>query len=283
MATDEITTGSYFRLKYLPMYFICFCGVISHVLLLIAFIKDPLKCFRNSATYLVANLAVSDLTISLCGPFVSAFVHWSLNIIWQVALGGSVLTIVSIAADRYLMVAFPFKHHVLMNGRKILIWITLIWIISCATPINILLHPRSSVYIVNSINLCVGMTLMVGAVLLYVLTYLSLRKQARNLAAHMNQESGSNRSLEIRQLREKRFLNTILWIACIQITGIVPCSILYEILMAKRIYFQRPLLIDILWCSLLVLYYSTFAINPLLYFLRLPNYRKTFFVLYRKS
>jgi hypothetical protein len=270
-------------LKYLPMYFICFCGVISHVLLLIAFIKDPLNCFRNSATYLVANLAVSDLTISLCGPFVSALVHWTLNIIWQVALGGSVLTIVSIAADRYLMVAFPFKHHVLMNGRKILIWITLIWIISCATPINILLHPRSSVYIVNSINLCVGMTLMVGAVLLYVLTYLSLRKQARNLAAHMNQESGSNRSLEIRQLKEKRFLNTILWIACIQITGIVPCSILYEILMAKRIYFQRPLLIDILWCSLLVLYYSTFAINPLLYFLRLPNYRKTFFVLYRKS
>jgi hypothetical protein len=122
---------------------------------------------------------------------------------------------------------------------------------------------------------------MFGAGLLYALTCVSLRKQARNLALH-NPESGSNRTQGIRQLREKLFLNTILLVACIEIIGIVPCSILYEVLTAKGIYFQRPLPLDILWCFLLTLYYTTFAINPLLYFLRLPNYRKTFLVLYRK-
>ncbi|XP_028415760.1 uncharacterized protein LOC114539332 [Dendronephthya gigantea] len=53
----------------MPMYIIGLYGVVSHVLLLIAFIKDPLKCFKNSATYLVANLAVSDLLISLFEPY----------------------------------------------------------------------------------------------------------------------------------------------------------------------------------------------------------------------
>jgi hypothetical protein len=136
----------YFNLKYLPTYFICLCGFISHSLLLIAFIKDPLKWFRNSGTYLVANLAVADLTICLCGPLVSVSVHWSINIIWQVALCGSQVTIVSIAADRYLMVAFPFKHRSLMKGKKFLIWITFIWVLSCSTPVNILLYILHQVF-----------------------------------------------------------------------------------------------------------------------------------------
>jgi hypothetical protein len=93
---------------------------------------------------------------------------------------------------------------------------------------------------------------MFGARLLYALTCVSLRKQARNLALH-NPESGSNRTQGIRQLREKLFLNTILLVACIEIIGIVPCSILYEVLTAKGIYFQRPLPLDILWCFLLTL------------------------------
>ena len=70
------------KFKYLPVYFMCLCGVISHALLLIAFAKDPLKCFRNSATYIVANLAVSDLTISflwiyICQLWLSNKFSWS--------------------------------------------------------------------------------------------------------------------------------------------------------------------------------------------------------------
>jgi hypothetical protein len=40
-------------------------GVFMHLLLLIALLKDPLKCFRNSGTYLVGNLAVSDFLVCL--------------------------------------------------------------------------------------------------------------------------------------------------------------------------------------------------------------------------
>ena len=44
---------------------ICILGVVSNALLLVAFLKDPPKCFRNSGTYLVINLSVSDCLTSL--------------------------------------------------------------------------------------------------------------------------------------------------------------------------------------------------------------------------
>ena len=50
---------------YWSVYIVCLTGAISQTVLLVCLLKDPLKCFRNSATYLVANLAVCDLAVLL--------------------------------------------------------------------------------------------------------------------------------------------------------------------------------------------------------------------------
>ena len=55
--------------EYRPCYLVGFISVIGQVLLLIAFVRDPQKCFRNLATYLLANVAVSDLTVLAYRPF----------------------------------------------------------------------------------------------------------------------------------------------------------------------------------------------------------------------
>ena len=47
-----------FEITYLPSYIVGGVGIVANVMLLIAFIKDPLKCFRNSATYLFGNFTV---------------------------------------------------------------------------------------------------------------------------------------------------------------------------------------------------------------------------------
>jgi hypothetical protein len=52
-------------LKDALLYVICAFGAISQVFLIVAFIKDPLKCFRNPATYLIVTLAVSDFLACL--------------------------------------------------------------------------------------------------------------------------------------------------------------------------------------------------------------------------
>ena len=266
----------------LPLYFICLFGIVSHVLLLIAFIKDPLKCFRNSATSLVANLACSDLIICFCGLFVAyGRVHWVFFNIWGSIVPVSIFTIFGIAVDRYLMVAFPFKHKFFMNGNKIAIWIILFWMLPFCYSIREFVSPESNkTFEIGSVKLFAGLifTFLTGA--LYVMTTRSLRIQARNLVSY-NPEVGSNRTQALRALRERRFMNTIALVASIAFIGIVPCIIAYNV--AKGEGRDNPsLATDILLRFSLVLFYCTFAVNPLVYFLRLTNYRKTFIVLYRK-
>ena len=264
-------------LKYMHVQIIGVFGMVLHILLLIAFIKDPLKCFRNSATYLVANLAVSDLIISSFGPSFISFRHLGLEFIFGMALGVSLPAIVSIAADRYLMVTYPFKHHYLMSGKKIIIWITSIWILAAfraATQAMIWPH---NVYTL-SIDTYLGVAIVLLTGILYVLIFISLQKQTRNLA--LDDASGSNRSQATRMLKEKQFVRTILLISCIAFIGIVPYCIAYYVLARSGMLDKETLALDIMICFLTALFFLTFASNPLIYFLRLPKYRKSFYLLY---
>ena len=269
-----------FRYRDIPMYIIGLYGVVSNVLLLIAFIKDPLKCFKNSATYLVANLAVSDFMVSLCQPYKDWIVHLTFRAILTMATSVSMLTIISIAADRCLMVTYPFKHHYMMSGRKITIWLTFVWVSSLIVFIrSIGFREKKNIY-QFSVSVYLTVTIILVTSILYVLTFISLRKQARKLA--LQNESGLDRSQEIRLLKERRFLWTIFLVAFITFIGIVPFSILMHVSKIKGIRLDGTLALplDILNYFLSVLFLFTFANNPLIYFLRLRNYRKTFHLLY---
>ena len=130
MAEINTTAGignefSYF--SSVPGILVGILGVVSNVLLLVAFIKDPLKCFRNSGTYLIMNLSVPDCLMCLlwllsnkAGRISSNlillfFFHWIGDV--------SFISIASISIDRFLMVASPIKHRILMNGKVMVLWI----------------------------------------------------------------------------------------------------------------------------------------------------------------
>ena len=92
------------------LFCVCFAGVISHLLLLNAFVKDPLKCFRNFGTYLVANLAVSDFMVCLISPlglptvtFMTRY-HPFLEFFRFTFHLGSVITLTLIAIERFVIV-----------------------------------------------------------------------------------------------------------------------------------------------------------------------------------
>ena len=93
----------------IPTLIVSLLGVTSNLLLLNAFIKDPLKCFRNSGSYLVIDLTVSDLLTCLIAPL-----YFRVNVeSWTFVSGLMVLyfmivsseTLVSVSIDRYLLVA----------------------------------------------------------------------------------------------------------------------------------------------------------------------------------
>ena len=169
-----------FDVIYLPAYIICFIGILANLMLLIAFIKDPLKCFRNSATYLVGNLALSDLLLNLLSVSRTFLDSENAVVVFlqYVSFYSSMWTIFSIALDRYLMITYPFKHRFLMSGKKMAIWIAFIWFLSSV-------HPVKKIFLRNENDANakpgVGSVLVLFTAVVYGKTYFVLRKQARSM------------------------------------------------------------------------------------------------------
>ncbi len=270
-----------FAYSDLPLITVIVLGVALNVLLLVAFLKDPLKCFRNSGTYLVMNLAVSDCLTCLVAPF---FHNWDVIPGWQWIFEflvmwfgtASFVSIASISIDRFLLIAYPIKHHIKMKGKVIILWLAAIWIMSCTFPLIRLFYDRngnerSAVYIFAAI-------MIITSAVIYACTYWKLRKQAKNIALQNSRES---RAQETRILKEKKFLNTIIIIACVAFLCIVPSMLFFRIINPNPSYSSSNILVIQIFTKIFLFFFqANFAVNPVIYVIRLPNYRKTFYLLY---
>ena len=284
MPEDNTTTGFSYAYTYgdiiitaIPLF-----GVISNGLLLLAIFEDPLKCFRNSATYFVINLSVSDCLTCIFSPI------YYIILIKLVALGydtfkllvllcecASLFSIATIAIDRFLMIVYPIKHRIFMRGKIVITWIMIIWIVSCAVCVTTnfwnWIKDGKGIY-----TFCAFITLL--STVVYASTYYKLKKQSRNIAVRSSNETRAQR---MRILKEKQFLRTIIIIACIAVICVLPSMMFFQtfaLLDLNTSNFSTIIVTKIFLCIFCI----NFAVNPLIYVLRLPNYRKTFFLLYCK-
>ena len=282
MAEDNATTGVSYENSYTNLLFtaILFLGVASNILLLFAFLKDPLKCFKNSGTYLLMNLSVSDCLTCLCAPFSSyvPLIYFHTDFFSQfvviLVVNASFLSITSISIDRFLMVTLPIKHRIYVKGKVMAIWIAAIWMLSSLISAfsffyTFKKHKEVVVHIISA-------SFVVLSTLMYSFTYHKLKKQSRNIALENSRES---RVQEIRILKEQKFLKTIIIIACIAFASLLT-------------FFQVSWSLDLasdsrvfITCRKVLTYvfFTNFAVNPLIYVVRLENYRKTFYLLYYKK
>ena len=258
------------------MYLLLHFGVVCQVCLLIAFIKDPLKCFRNSGTYLVANLAVSDLLMCLCSLCVTMYKSkfWIFKFLMWTSADASIFTLASISLDRFLMVVYPLKHRVVMGGKVVVIFLTCLWIGASIYPAKwfFFVEHRVDHTVIN----CVEGGLIVCEAVFYGLTYRKLKQQSSNFAS----ENLSDRQQQVRVLKEKQFLRTIILVASIALTCILPTSIFYYFAVLQDSPTNHGPAERIMMDIFPLMFLANFCVNPLVYLLRLPNYRKTFYLLY---
>ena len=273
-------TASVGIITYVSHCIICILGVLSNALLLVAFIKDPLRYFRNSGTHLVMSLSVSDclwclLTLaSKVSPRISTDVIVRYFIILLASV--SFITIASISLDRFWMVASPIRHRILMKGKVVILWIAAIWIINILISLFLFISDVNTTTAVQGV--CAYSVIVILSSVMYSSTYYKLKKQSRNMALH---NSTHGRAQEMRILKEKRFLKTIIIIACIAFICIVPFFALF-LLKYSLLLVNDLQAFMIFYAVSTVIYQINFAVNPLIYILRLPNYRKTFYLLYCK-
>ena len=256
---------------------ICIFGVISNVLLITAYIKDPLKCFGNSGTYLMKNLAVSDLLTCFIASFSSIVPKkwfWLLQLIWIPSTTVSVLTIASISFERFFIVVYPMKHRVLTKGKMMTGWSVCIWLFSFIVQLKAFLFFLTDITASRILTIFVELVIVITGII-YGITYYKLKKQLNNLAL----ENVSNQQRQARNIKEKRFLKTIIIIGCIEFACVVPTSTFFHWAVIEKKFFNGVVARSVNGISTGI-YYLNFAVNPLVYVLRLPNYRKTFYLLY---
>ena len=204
-------------------------GTVLNTLLFIAFIKDPLKCFRNSGTYFVMNLSISDSLTCLFALFFQVIPFQSKwNMVIDFSYGwfatASFLWITSVSIDRFLTVAYPIKYRILIKGKLICVWLISIWITSCIFPIlRVVLTGQKD--ITRILFFMIGIIIIIFTAVMYSLTYVKLKKNSRNIVL---QYSNENRSLQTRMLKERRFLNTTVIIAFIAFISTLPSMVFFS-------------------------------------------------------
>ena len=268
------------NLSKLSAVIFSFLGTASNVLLLAAYMKDPLKCFRNSGTYLLMNLSVSDLMTCLFAPFYLEFIVITgldcvFSFIGRTSGIASILSIVSISFDRLLLVVYPLKHRVFIKGRNMVIWLFGIWLMASFLPTIGIFYGGSAA--LTGLNFSI-LILVVLSASMYAITYSKLKEHSKSIAL---QNSTENRAQEIRIQKDKQFLRTIILIACIALVCIVPPMVYLMLYQSLRIS-GNNLLHKIISHLFFIALYTNFAINPLIYIARLQNYRKTFYLIYCK-
>ena len=186
-------------------------GFLMHVLLLIGLFIDPLKCFRNSSTYLVGNLALSDLLVCLFATFGHVIKssaderRWSEieDFLWLTSFAVSHATIISISIDRFFMVTYPLRHRSWMKGKTMAAWLACIWFLSFIYPAKKLAFKNGRYD--KLAGTFFGLTVILSSAVIYAVTYFKLRKQSRNSV--LNESSNaSGRVHTAWLLKEKKFL-----------------------------------------------------------------------------
>ena len=195
--TGLYQTVMYFSRRFdiinLPLYIVCIVGSVANFMLLIAFVKDPLKCFRNPAAYLVGNLALSDMIFNvLFVAFVTQNIENDIaDFFMYFSFYSSMATIFSIALDRFLMITYPFKHRILMSKKKMAMWIAVIWCLSSVHPFKKVFAPSVFDAIVKP---CFGSVSIILTGILYGRTYFALKKQSTSMLGRRNVSSSSSQS-----------------------------------------------------------------------------------------
>ncbi len=176
MAENNITVGvSYpYTCSDIPLTTICILGVVSNGFLLLAIFKNPLKCFRNSATHFVTNLSISDCLTCLFSLFTANYMTAEnrkiILFLIESFAGVSLVSLTSISIDRFLMVAYPIKHRILMKGKVIVLCLAVIWIFGCSLAgITPLFGRQNKIYIYSGGAINIALSAVIYAAMFHKL------------------------------------------------------------------------------------------------------------------
>ena len=263
----------------------CVAIVTLNVITIIVFIKNRNLCKRS--TYLIVNLAVSDMLVGgfvtydllyLVGEYckvlkynlIEVWAGYLLTIFLHLFLFSSLTNIAAISVERLHATLRPFRHRLINNWVYALI-IAVVWVTAglLSITLTVLMYfkgPRYYFPVWSSFNaICL---------LVICISYASIVIKVRCGAQPQHRGAAS---------RERKLTMTLLIVTVASLLFYLPLIIFNFLVLTTDVsksmsyvtYFRLSYI-------LLVLYVTNSLVNPILYAIRMPEYRSAVLALFRR-
>ena len=271
-------------------------GTLANVLLILAFFKDPLKCYHDATSCFIINLSLSDLLnllFSMEELILSRTQYGSIyglpplisTINWAIFEFAAFLTFPStfvLALERSLAIIYPLWHKVHITPSTCYIWLTIVWLFCCVfAGVQFTLVYKDQLYITKYSLMLPSAFFSVLTLIFYCISCMSIQKQR---LATRNENSISEiyrHSIEARLRTQNQFLFTVFIINTGLISALVPTIVITYYIDGNSEIIDKPSTVLVgLFHAVDILLHFNFGANPFIYIWRLQKYRKTFFAMY---
>ena len=252
-----------------------------NIITIIVLIKN--RNLRKRSTYLVINLAVSDMFVGgfasfglfywtgiLCNIWkfnlIDPWAGYVLGVLIRLFSVSSLTIIAAISVERLHATLWPFRHRLIKNWVYALIiavvWVTAGLLSIALTVLEVFKGPSYYYFLFNS---SVAIFLLVICI-----SYASIIIKVRCGAQPQHHGAAS---------RERKLTMTLLIVTVVSLLLYLPYIIFYFVVFTTSMSNATSVR---LYTILLVLFYANSLVNPIIYAIRMPEYRSGVLALFRR-
>ena len=258
-------------------------GMLCNILLILAIIIDPMKILRRGAWITILNLSFADFTACLANflitlPFLMKQ-NWTLfrghaeilSFLWMFGSGASFMQLTLLTAQIYMIIKYPMERRLLLTGRRIILACAMVWTLAIGLGLCEIAHIWSD----SPFHFYIGniAVLELTVIIQVVLKILIVVEIFRSRESFENTENRNHRNVA----------KTVIMLNVILIVTALPYFMAKQIEFITRIngssnsdellenfpYHYQPI------CLL------NFVVNPVLYSLRMQDYRRSLIALFK--
>ena len=266
---------------------LCVIGLVVNGFLLLVTWKDPRKCLRTHPTFLITNLISADFVAALLNIsrltyryIVQEFGSDETNdfmkftvVLGYTALLVSYMTVFLISMEHLGAIASPLKFKVMITNQVIAWSIGLTWF-TCLTLTILLYTIPQNHQVFHAITAIHGLLLRTLPTV-YTFAYLSLKRQLKRRSDMTNGTTANTAQKQKRILQQKNFLFTSAGIVLLSIISCAPFTIHNYQQFSKDIQYNIYRTSDELGMIFWVILNINLCTDPLIYCLRIPQFRKS--------
>ena len=256
-------------------------GAFLNILLIIAFLADPLKVLRRGVWITILNLAFADLIscvanfldVGLISEFdvTDSMTFRIVRFFLTFGVSASFMLLATLTVETYVVTKYPIKGRVVLTRNKTVILCAMAWFLAMPLGLSNIAYlftdNFSRLMKIYIAQIAVLELTVIIQVILKALIIREIMKSRRNINTHHQQQQNN---------KHKEIAKTIIILNMILIVTALPYFV------SKQLEFVWKLRVvggnQLLWRF--SNYYEPIAAinylaNPILYALRLPDYRRT--------